>query len=190
MAKKSREKSLEKIVNAAAVLAVVGSLFAATCWITAGKAGGLADDGKTKALSSMILRLESSTEASNERVQAQTYLTQAGMYFAYAEKENNENTKETLENLGYISIAMSNFHSSAAENAENRAQSYYGAFEDNLISAAKFDEIAGNRSTGALVFNVAAMLAEVAVLIKRREILFVCLPVFAIGAYYLMISLV
>jgi len=190
MAKKSRKNSLESVTNAAAVLAVVASLFAAVCLITAGRAGGTANDKKTAALSAMMLRLESSTEASTAQVQAQTYLTQAGMYFAYSDRENDENVRSYLDNLGYTSIAMSNYQSSVAENAENKAQSYYGVFEDNLSSAAKFDEIAGNRSTGALVFNVVAVLAEVTVIIKRREILFVCLPVFAIGAYYLMISLV
>ena len=61
---------MEKIVNAAAVLAVVASLLAAVCWITSGKAGGAADDEKMGAISAMILRLESSTEASTARVQA------------------------------------------------------------------------------------------------------------------------
>jgi len=65
MAEKSRRKYREKIVNAAAVLAVVASLLAAVCWISSGKAGGAADDEKMNALSKMLLRLESSTESSN-----------------------------------------------------------------------------------------------------------------------------
>jgi hypothetical protein len=183
------QKEFEKIVNVAAVLAVVASSFAAVSWITSGKAGGDADDAKMTALGAMILRLESSTEASTARVQAQTYLTQAGMYFAYADRENNENVKGYLDNLGYTSLAMSNFYIGVAENAENKAQSYYDTYETNLELAAKSDTASGNRSTGALIFNVAAVLAECTVLIKRKELLYVCLPIFAIGMYYLTISL-
>jgi len=39
------------------------------------------------------------------------------------------------------------------------------------------------------ITNVAAVLAECAVLIKRKELLYVFLPIFAIGVYYLTISL-
>jgi hypothetical protein len=189
VANKSQKKYSEKITNVAAVLAVVASLFAAMSWITSGKSGGTADDAKMMALSAMILRLESSTDASTAWVQVQTYITQAGMYFAYADRENNENVKGYLENLGYTSLAMSNFYIGVADNAENKAQSYYYTYETNLELAKKSDTASGNRSTGALIFNVAAVLAECAVLIKRKELLYVFLPIFAIGVYYLTISL-
>jgi len=48
----------------------------------------------------MILRLESSTKSSTELVQAQTYLTQAGMYFAEADAEENIEIKSYLIELG------------------------------------------------------------------------------------------
>jgi hypothetical protein len=58
----------------------------------------------------MMLRLGSATEASTSSVQAQSCLTQAGMYFAYAEKEENIETKGALENLGYQSLMASNLY--------------------------------------------------------------------------------
>ena len=186
---KNQKKYAEKIVNTAAILAVISSLFAAVSLINSSKAGGAADDGKMTALSTMILRLESITEASTARVEAQTYLTQAGMYYAYADKENNENIKRYLENLGNTSLSMSSFYMSVAENAENKAQTYYDSYENSLTRAADLGKSAGNGSTGALVFNVAAMLANCVVLVKRKELLYVFLPIFAIGAYYLAISL-
>jgi hypothetical protein len=137
----------------------------------------------------MILRLESSTEASNALIQAQTYLTQAGIYLEYANRENDENVKSYLENLWYTSLMQSDFYSSVAENAENKAQSYYYVYENSLESATNNDNVAGNRTTGALIFNVGTVLAECAVLVKRRELLYVFLPIFAIGVYYLAISL-
>lgn len=189
MAKKSRKEYMEKIVNAAAVLAVVASLFAAVSWITSGKAGGAADDKKTAALGMMILQLESTTEASNSRVAQQTYLTQAAMYYAYADRATDNENKAILENLGYQSYLQSMFNGQVAENAENKAQTYYDAYENALESAAKLDNVAGNRSTGALIFNVAAVIAECAVLIKRKELLYVFVPIFAIGVYYFTMSL-
>ena len=48
----------------------------------------------------MILRLESSTKSSTELVQAQPYLTQAGMYFAEADAEENIEIKSYLIELG------------------------------------------------------------------------------------------
>ena len=69
-------------------------------WISSSKAGGEADDLKTTALVYMILRLESSTKSSTELVQAQTYVTQAGMYFAEADAEENIEIKSYLIELG------------------------------------------------------------------------------------------
>ena len=69
-------------------------------WISSSKAGGEADDLKTTALGYMILRLESSTKSSTELVQAQTYLTQAGMYFAEDDAEENIEIKSYLIELG------------------------------------------------------------------------------------------
>jgi len=115
MAKKPQMTYGEKVISVAAILVTIASLFAAVCWITSGKAGGEASDRKTAALGFMMLRLESSTAASTARVQAQTYLTQAGMYFAYADKENNASVKIYLENLGYTSLALENFYIGVAE---------------------------------------------------------------------------
>lgn len=188
MAKKSNSES-SKLINIAAVLVVIASMFAAVCWITSGKAGGAASDQKTAALGFMMLRLESSTEASTSRVQAQSYLTQAGMYFAYADKENNEETKSYLENLGYQSIDISNYYLLVAENAENRANSYYSEYEGALVTAATLGTVSDYRSTGALVFNVSATLASFGVLLKRKEIFLVYFPTAGIGFIYLIMSL-
>ena len=181
-------KYREEVINVAAILATVAALFAAVCWITSGKAGGTASDQKTEALGFMILRLESSTEASTARVQAQTYLTQAGMYYAYADKENNENVRLYLENLGNTSIAMSNFFIDVAENAENKAQLYYDAYEKSFSAAKTPAAAADYRSTGALIFNVSSAVASCAVLVKRKEFLYLYLPMFAIGAYHFTMS--
>lgn len=137
----------------------------------------------------MMLRLESSTQASTAQVQAQSYLTQAGMYFAYADKENDEETRSYLENLGYQSVEMSNFYLSVAENAENRAQSYYDDYTEKLNAAVTFGKMADYRSTGALIFNMSAIVASLGVLFRRKEILYVFLPLFALGMCYLTISL-
>ncbi len=188
MAKK-RMRKLDKVVNIAAILVTIASLFAAVCWISSGKAGSEASDRRTASLGFMMLRLESSTEASTAQVQAQSYLTQAGMYFAYADKENNDETRSYLENLGYQSIDMSNFYLSKAENAENRAQSYYEAYEQTLGSSTAFGRMSDFRSTGALIFNMSAIVASCGVLFKRKEILYVFLPTFAVGLIYLIMSL-
>lgn len=188
MVKKAKRRNMG-IISIAAILVTLSSLLAAVCWITSGKAGGEASDRKTAALGFMMLRLESSTEASTAQVQAQSYLTQAGMYFAYADKENNEETRSYLENLGYQSIDMSNYYLSAAENAENRANSYYDNYEGALASAAVWGRVADYRSTGALIFNVSTTMASFGILLKRREIFYMYVPIFAIGLFYLMMSL-
>jgi len=189
MAKKPQMTYGEKVISVAAILVTIASLFAAVCWITSGKAGGEASDRKTAALGFMMLRLESSTAASTARVQAQTYLTQAGMYFAYADKENNASVKIYLENLGYTSLALENFYIGVAENAENRAQTYYSTYAEAIDSASTYGKIADYRSTGALIFNISAIVASCGVLLKRKEILYVFIPVFAIGMGYLIMSL-
>ena len=190
MVKKTGKKWIEipKFVNIAAILVTVAAMFAAVCWITSGKAGGEASDRKTAALGFMMLRLESATEASTSRVQAQSYLTQAGMYFAYAEKEENSETKSALENLGYQSLVASNLYISAAENAENRAGLYYSGYEEALSSAVTWGKVADYRSTGALIFNVSATLASLGILLKRKEVLYVYIPIFAIGLFYFIMS--
>jgi hypothetical protein len=137
----------------------------------------------------MILRLESSTEASTARVQAQTYLTQAEMYFARVEATDNENLKAYLDNLGYLSVSMSNYYLIVAENSENKAQTYYGAYAEVIDSASSYGKMADYRSTGALIFNVGAMICGTAGLLKQKELLYVFIPIFAIGAGYLIMSL-
>jgi len=184
-----RSKGKLSITSIAAILATLASFFAAVSWISSGKAGGGATDRKTAALGFMILRLESSTDASTARVQAQTYLTQAGMYYAYADRENDENVKHYLENLGDTSLAMSNFYLGVAENAENKAQSYYDDYEGALEAAAALSESSGYRSTGALIFNMSAIVASCGVILKRMEILYVYIPIFAFGIYHLALSL-
>jgi len=137
----------------------------------------------------MILRLESSTEASTALVQAQSYLTQAGMYFAEADSAHDEQLKTYLDSLGFQSLNMSDFYSTVAEESEIRAESYYSNYTQTLNRSSAFDEKADNRSTAALIFNVSAIVASACVLFKRRELFYVYIPVFILGLYYTMISM-
>jgi len=192
MVKKSRKKYAYKIADVAAILAVIASLFAAVCWITSGKAGGAADDKKTAALGMITLYSTAKTDESNALVRIETYRMQAdtaAVYWDYAIKENNENAALYWENKWYESNAYVNYYILYAENEENKAQMYYDEHENALDLANNLDKAAGNRSTGALVFNVAVVLAECTVLIKRKEPLYVFIPIFAIGMYYLIVSL-
>lgn len=181
------EKS--NIASIAAILVTVASLFAAVSWISSGKAGSEASDHKTAALGFMMLRLEAETEASTARVEQQTYLTQAAMYYAYADAATDENTKRSLENLGEISYSLSVLKGSAAENAKNRAEEYCDAHEEALDAAKAFSNVADYRSTGALLFNMSAIVASCGVILKRKEILYVFIPIFALGMTYLLLSL-
>ena len=162
---------------------------ASVSWISSSKAGGEANDLKTAALGYMILRLESSTQTSTELVQAQTYLTQAGMYFAEADSEEDKDLKSYLLDLGNQSIEMSNFHSSVSENAENRAQNYYTNYSVTLDKATQFGNVAALRSTGALIFTMSAIVASTVGIFKRKEIMYAYFPIFIIAVSHLVISL-
>jgi hypothetical protein len=177
------------IANIAAILVTISSLLASVSWISSSKAGGQADDQKTAALGFMILRLESSTEASTSLVQAQSYLTQAGMYFAEADSTQDKQLKAYLDSLGFQSLNMSNFYSAVAEESETRAESYYDNYTQTLNLSNTFSKKADDRSTGALIFNVSAIVASACVLFKRKEFLYVYIPIFMIGLYYAMVSL-
>ena len=187
---KKSKISIKDVANIAAILVTLASLLASVSWISSSKAGGEADDTKTAALGFMILRLESSTESSTALVQAQSYLTQAGMYFAEADAAEDEQLKSYLDDLGFQSLNMSHFYTAVAENSEARAQSYFTNYSETLDLSTIFDRRADNRSTGALIFNVAAIVASSCVLFKRKELLYVYTPIFLIGLYYLLISMV
>jgi hypothetical protein len=187
MVKESQMAS--KAVNVAALLAVIASLFATVSLITSSKAGGTASDQKTAALGFMILRLESETSASNYRTQAQMDVTLTDIAFARADATDNIELKTYLDNLGYTYIAMSNYYLIVAENAENTAQTYYDAYTEAIDSASTNGKVADYRSTGALIFNVGAMICGTAGLLRRKELLYVFIPIFAIGAGYLIMSL-
>lgn len=188
MAKKSNGES-SKLINIAAVLVVIASMFAAVCWITSGKAGGEASDRKTAALGYMMLRLESETAASNYLTRAQMHTTLAEVALARAEAEENVELKEYFENTWYSNIVMANFYAQQATDAENRTNSYYDNYEGALATAATLGTVSDYRSTGALVFNVSATLASFGVLLKRKEILLVYFPTAGIGLIYLIMSL-
>ncbi|MEM2878043.1 MAG: hypothetical protein QXG10_00595 [Candidatus Hadarchaeales archaeon] len=182
--------SQNDITNVAAILVTIASLFAAISWITSGGAGSEASSSRMSALGFMMLRLECTTEASNSRVQAQSYLTQAGMYLAYSEKEDNLEVKGYLENLWYQSVQLSNFYIEKAENAEARGEEYYGAYENAISRSLHFSSMSEERSTAALLFNVSAIIASCAVLFRKRFLIYMYLPFFAVGAYYLLISVI
>jgi hypothetical protein len=180
---------LGEVTNIAAILVTIASLFASVCWITSGRAGGASGDLKTAALGFMILRLEAATAASSALVQAQSYLTQASMYYARADAADDEELKSYLNQLGDQSLEMPNFQASLAKEEEAKAQSYYDKYAEALESAARWARVADRRSTGALIFNVSAILASCAVLFKRRGLLYAFIPVFLLGCSYLVSSL-
>jgi len=177
------------VTSVAAILVAVATLFASLSWISSGRAGGQSGDLKTAALGFMMLRLEAATEASNALVQAQSYLTQAGMYYAQADSTVDEELKSYLENLGDQSLELSEFQTTVAREADARAQSYYGEYEGALARAGSSGRIADLRSTAALILNVSATVASMVILLKKRALLLLFVPVFFVGIGYLVTSL-
>ena len=121
----------------------------------------------------MILRLESQTQASTEMVQAQSYLTQAGMYYAESDSVDDEDLKSYLTDLGNQSIEMSNYHLEVSKVMENRAINFYTNYSTSLNKAKKLGHIADLRSTGALIFTISAIVASTVGIFKRKEIIYV-----------------
>jgi hypothetical protein len=177
------------VTSVAAILVAVATLFASLSWISSGRAGGQSGDLKTAALGFMMLRLEAATEASNALVQAQSYLTQAGMYYTQADSTVDEELKSYLENLGDQSLELSEFQTTVAREADARAQSYYGEYEGALARAGSSGRIADLRSTAALILNVSATVASMVILLKKRALLLLFVPVFFVGIGYLVTSL-
>ena len=180
---------LGDVTSVAAVLVTMATLFASLAWISSGRAGGEAGDLKTAALGFMMLRLEAATQASTALVQAQSYLTQAGMYYAQADSAADEELATYLTGLGDRSIEMSQFQTTVAQEADAKAQSYYDGYDGALKRAGTAGRVADLRSTAALVLNVSATVASMAVLLRRRALLFVFAPVFLVGIGYLTASL-
>jgi len=180
---------LGNIADVAAILVTIATVFASLSWISSGKAGGQAGDLKTAALGFMMLRLEAATQASNALVQAQSYLTQAGMYYAEADTTNNEELKTYLNGLGDQSMELSNFQTSVTKEAEQKSQGYFDKYTEVLETSAQFGRIADYRSTAALILNVSAAAASGVVLFKKRFLLYVFAPVFLLGISYLVASL-
>ena len=177
------------VTSVAAILVAVATLFASLSWISSGRSAGQSGDLKTAALGFMMLRLEAATEASNALVQAQSYLTQAGMYYAQSDSTDDEELKSYLGNLGDQSLELSEFQTTVAREAEARAQSYYGEYESALAQAGLSGRIADLRSTAALILNVSATVASMVVLLKKRSLLLLFAPVFCVGIGYLLASL-
>ena len=180
---------ISELVNIAAILVTIASLLASVCWISAGKAGSQSDDQKTAALGFMMLRLETQTEASTSWVQAQSFLTQAGMYYAEADSTDDKVLKSYLNSIGNDSIELANFYMISANISENKSEQFIDKYNKTLALATTSGKLADYRSTGALVFNVSAIIASGTVLFKRKEFLYVYIPIFMIGLYYSMISL-
>jgi len=181
--------SLRDITAVAAVLVAVAALFASLSWISSGKAGGRAGDLKTAALGFMMIRLEAATESSNALIQAQSYLTQAGMYYAEADSAGDAELANYLTGLGDQSIQLSEFQTEKAREAEARAESFFDEYQQALDDSSDSGRVADLRSTAALILNVSATLASVTILLKRRWLLFLFAPVFFGGIGYLVASL-
>jgi hypothetical protein len=180
---------LGDVTSVAAVLVALATLFASLSWISSGKAGGEAGDLKTAALGFMMLRLEAATQASTALVQAQSYLTQAGMYYAQADSADDEELTSYLVGLADQSIELSGFQTSVAQEADAKAQGYYDNYESALGRASILGRISDLRSTAALILNVSATVASMVVLIRKRALLLVFAPVFLVGIAYLAASL-
>ncbi len=178
-----------EVASQAALLVMLATVLASLSWISSGKAGGQADDLKAAALGFMILRLEAATEASTALVQAQTYLTQAGMYYAWADSETQEESKAYLNGLGDQSMEMSTFHTTTAQEAGKRADLYFEKYDQALAASSRFGRTADLRSTAALLLNVSAGVASGMVLFKKRFLFVVFAPVFFLGASLLVVSL-
>jgi hypothetical protein len=180
---------MSELVNIAAILVTIASLLASVCWISAGKAGSQSDDQKTSALGFMMLRLEAETETSTSLVQAQSYLTQAGMYYAEADSTDDKVLKSYLNSIGNDSIEFANLYKSSASNSSNRSKQYINKYNKTIALATTSGKLADYRSTGALIFNVSAIIASGTVLFKRKELLYVYILLFILGLYYLILSL-
>lgn len=189
MLRQEIRSALRDVTSIAAVLVAVAALFASLSWISSGKAGGRAGDLKTAALGFMMLRLEAATASSNALIQAQSYLTQAGMYYAEADSTDDPELAAYLTNLGDQSIELSEFQTTTARDAEERAQGYYDEYQQALDESAVLGDVADLRSTAALILNVSATVASMTILLKRRWLLALFAPVFFGGIGYLVASL-
>jgi len=177
------------IANVAAILVMVATMFASLSWISSGRASGQANGLKTASLGFMMLRLEAATQSSNALVQAQSYLTQAGMYYAEADATDDEELKKYLNGLGDQSMEMSEFQTSVAKDSEQKAQSYYENYSEALAKSSEFDKVGALRATAALILNVSATVASGVVLFRRKVLLYVFAPIFFLGLSYLIASL-
>ena len=182
-------KLLHDVTSIAAVLAAFATLFASLSWISSGRAGGEAGDLKTAALGLMMLRLEAATEASTALVQAQSYLTQAAMYYAQAGTAEDEELRTYMNSLGDQSIELSEYQTGVAAEAEARATTYFDEYDNALERAAASGRISDLRSTAALILNVSATVASMTVLLRRRVLLVLFVPIFFVGIGHLVASL-
>lgn len=178
-----------EFTSVAALLVTMATLVAALAWISAGRARGTVEDLRTAALGFMILRLEAATETSTALVQAQTYLTQAGMYYAEAKSIGDEQVEAYLTGLGDQSMELSDFHATRAQEAEQKAGLYFDQYEAVLDRSVDRARDADYRSTAALILNVSAAMASAAVLIRKRGLLYAFAPIFLLGVSYLLVSI-
>lgn len=181
-------KQVGDVTTTAALLVTLSTVFASMSWISAGKAGGQANDRKTAALGIMILRLEALTEASNALVQSQTYLTQAAMFYAQAEAADDPELKRVLEGMGDQSLAISQARTKDAAEWKERSETYYTGYERALDLAQRYGRVSDRRSTAALIFNVSAAVASLTVIFKRWKLLLLYAPVFSVGFSYFISS--
>jgi hypothetical protein len=136
----------------------------------------------------MMLRLEAATDAYTKTSEANVYLTTAELFLLQAQDIENAELKSYLENRAINLVQQANFNLSCAENAENLSNMYSDKVTESLDEAEKFGKQAESRSTGAILFTITAIIGSCGTLLKRREIVFAALPIFAIAAYYLVTS--
>jgi hypothetical protein len=85
---------------------------------------------------------------------------------------------------------MSQFQTETAQDANARADTYSGSYAQALQDAGRAGGVADLRATAALILNVSATAASMAVLIKRRGLLLLFAPIFVLGIGYLAASLI
>jgi len=173
----------------AAILVSIASIFATVSWVMSGMAGNQTDKYQTSALSYTVARLESSTEAYTKTSEASTLATQAEIMLLIASETEDENLASYLENRWAVLMNMVDFNLEQAKNKENEVLMYADKVSDCLSIAEEFSDKEDNRSTAALLFALTALVSSSAILVKRKELLYVDAPILAIAAYYLAASL-
>jgi hypothetical protein len=158
----------------------IASIFATISWISSGRASSEASDYETSSLGFMMVRLESEFEYYSLCSQVETNLVQARVALIENYPEGEwEYYIGRAENLQL-----------EAMNAYQRAQSYAENVDTLLDNASELSGMADSRSTAAITFSISAIVGSCGVLIKRKELFYISIIIFAIAACFLLSSVI